>query len=301
MVDTERIAALLDGRLDERQRAEVLAELASSEEAFEAFVDAAAVAPELTLRGSQAGVGEQRPRRHRNGWRGPRGRWLALAAVLAGIAIAPWSWSKLGRPDARSSEQFAVLLADAGTGLPKGWEGQPWSTMRGSSDGLAPHARAIRLGARLVDLELAARAGDRPTTGATATDIAVLAEGLPAGGVVGALHRDIARRAGEPASRLAPASLAAGRVAAARLAGEDLVTLGVWLEAARIAAARRNADFFRGEHGRALLARSASDVGWGEPARQALERVGAAMPAGRAPEWGALEQALTDALRVLGS
>ena len=299
-LDAERIAALLDGRLDERQRAEVMAQLASSEEAFDAFVDAAAVTPQLTLRGSRPGAGRRWLRGRTDGWRGPGRRWLALAAVLAGIAIAPWSWSRLWRPAADPGEQLAVLLADAGSGLPRGWEGQPWSTMRGSSDGLAPRARAIRLGARLVDLELAARAGDRVTTGVTATDIAVLAEGLPAGGVVGALHRNIARRAGEPASQLTPA-LADGRVAAARLAGEDLVRLGVWLEAARIAAARRNADFFRADHGRALLDVSTSDVGLGEPARQALDRVDAAMPASGAPEWGTLERALTDALRVLGS
>jgi hypothetical protein len=90
-------------------------------------------------------------------------------------------------------------------------------------------------------------------------------------------------------------------VTAAKLAGEDLVTLGVWLEAARIAAARRNADFFRADHGSALLARSAADVRLGEPARQALERVGAAMPTHGAPEWATLERALTDALRELGS
>ena len=300
MPDAERIAALLDGRLDERQRAEVLAQLASSEEAFDAFVDAAAVAPELMPRGSQASVSGPRLRGRTNGWRRPGGRWLALAAVLAGMAVIPWSWARMGRADAGSGEQFAVLLADAGTGLPKGWDGEPWSTMRGSSDGLAPRARAIRLGARLVDLELAARAGDRLTTGVTATDVAVLAEGLPAGGVVGAAHRDIARRAGEPATRLGPA-LAAGRVAAAKLAGEDLVALGAWLEAARIAAARRNADYFRASHGRALLARGASDVGLGDHARQALRRVDAVVPTDGVPEWDALERALTDALRVLGS
>ena len=300
MLDAERIAAMLDGRLDERQRAEVMAQLASSEEAFDAFVDAAAVTPELTLQGSRASVRGARPRGRTIGWRRPGGRWLALAAVLAGIAVLPWSWSRLRPADADSGEQLAVVLADAGAGLPTGWDGQPWSTLRGSSDGLARQARAVRLGARLVDLELAARAGDHAMTGAIAIDVATLAEGLPAGGVVGAVHRDIARRAGEPASRLAP-TIAHGRVAAAKLAGEELVTLGAWLEAARIAAARRNADFFRADHGRALLARSASDAGLGEPARQALHQVSEAVPAGGEPEWGALEGALTNALRVLGS
>ncbi|HEX8673973.1 MAG TPA: hypothetical protein VF710_18895, partial [Longimicrobium sp.] len=47
MKNAERLAALLDGRLDALQRNELLTELAASEDDFDAYADAVAIAAEL--------------------------------------------------------------------------------------------------------------------------------------------------------------------------------------------------------------------------------------------------------------
>src|SRR5215208_5211320 len=48
-IDPERLAALLDGRLDERARSEILAQLAASEADLEVMADAAAVMREMEM------------------------------------------------------------------------------------------------------------------------------------------------------------------------------------------------------------------------------------------------------------
>lgn len=261
MNDPERLAALLDGRLKGREREEAIARLAASDEDFEAYADALAISAELNAE-EEEGVTPIAPRR-----RAPARRWLAMAAVLAAVALAPWLWTRFAaRTDAA---RFAAQI-EAG-GLPAGWDASPWGATRGAGDALSPEARAARLGARLVDLELAVRARG-PEAAALASETAMLLEGIPASGPTATIYREIARRAGEPPEQLEPL-LEQGRDMVPLLAGEERVELGAWTEAARIAAARRDRDFFESSQ----LERIAGTAGLEPPARAALERIRAAL------------------------
>lgn len=295
-VDPERLAALLDGRLDERERAEVLARLAASEEDFEAYVDAIAVTRELEAGDEAEGVTPLRPP-GRRWWQRPGGHWLAIAAVLAGIALAPWLWTRASGPDLRDPGRYVALLEAEGAGLPAGWDRTPWAVTRGPGDPLTPEARAVRLGVRLTELELAARAGD-PAAAALAGEIVALLEEVRGAGPVAAIYGEVRRRAGEPAETLKPL-LEQGRKAVAQVAGEEMVALGAWAEAARVAAARRDAEFFRSRESREMLGRAGGLPGVGEPARAAVGRIRAALEGGGAMDWNAVEQGATELLRVL--
>lgn len=290
-IDPERLAALLEGRLDEKQREEVLARLASSDEDFEAYVDALAVTRELEAEDEAAGVTPLRPK--------PRGRWLALAAVLSGLALAPWLWTRANAPGADDPGRFVAMLAAEDAGLPEEWNGRPWSVTRGPGDPRTEEAGAVRLGARLVDLELAVRTRD-PRTEPLALEVVALLEGFPAGPAVAGVYREVAGRAGGPPGELEPL-LEEGRAAAGKVAGEEHVEVGAWAEAARIAAARRDAEFFRARGSREALERAAALPSLTEPARGTLERVRAAIHADGGPEWSALERELGGLLRVLGA
>jgi hypothetical protein len=298
-IDPQVLAALLEGRLPARERVAVMARLAASEPALEAYIDAVAVMSEL-----QPGpmIGDRGPARSApdaKRWRLPPKRWLAIAAVLAGVALAPWLTTR-SRPSGRADPGGIVAQLQVPTGgLPAGWDGRPWSSVRGAEQPLTPRARAIRLGARLVDLELAVAVRD-PAAANLAGDIAALLEALPAAGPVTAMYRDIARDDSASSQDLEPLLAQAG-TAAARLAGADPTRLGAWAEAARIAAARRDAGFFRAEQTRAALEQASNLLDPAEPARAAVQRLRAALAPERAPDWSALERDLTELLRGLAS
>lgn len=284
VIDPERLAALLDGRLSRNERSDLLSRLAASEPTLEAYADAAAI------------VNELQPTRRR--WLPPT-RWIAIAAVLAGVALAPWLWMHV-RPAHRDDPgRFVALLASRTGGLPAGWDANPWGSVRGPDQPLTAGARAARLGARLVDLELAVLSRDTSAAGAAA-GVGALLEGVPAAGPVSAMYRDIGARAGAPPSDLTPLLTQAGN-AAASLAGRDLVLLGAWAEAGRLAAAAHDSAFFEAHQSRAMLAGASTLPGVAEPARAAVGRLQASLAAEHAPEWGALGSDLTELLRALGS
>lgn len=286
MTDAERLAALLDGRLGATEREAAIARLAASDEEVEAYADAAAVLRELEE--EDAGVTPLRaPSR-----RAPARRWLALAAVLACVALAPWLWTRAAA-DRTDPARFAAELS----GLPAGWDASPWGATRGAGDPLTPQARAVRLGARLVELELAVRGRD-PAVRPLAAETAALLDGIPAAGPAAALYRELARRAGEEPARLEPL-LEQGRGVVPRLAGEEPVELGAWTEAARIAAAGGAGDFFASRATRSRMERMARDPSLPPAARSTMERVGTAV-ASPAPEWPAVERELAGVLRSLG-
>jgi hypothetical protein len=284
VIDPEQLAALLDGRLSSAARRELLSRLAGSDQTLEAYADAAAVLNEL------------RPGRPR--WLAPT-RWIAIAAMLAGVALAPWLWTRARSGDRDDPGRFVALLASPTGGLPAGWNANPWGSVRGADEPLTPGARAARLGGRLVDLELAVQRRDT-SAAAVAADIGALLETIPAAGPVGAMYRDVGRRAGAGPQELKPLLARAGS-AAANLAGPDLVQLGAWAEAARIAAAAQDAGFFRARQSRATLARAAMLAGLTEPARAAIGRLQPALAAEGTPDWSALGRDLTELLRALGS
>jgi len=313
MKNAERLAALLDGRLDAHRRDELLAELAASEDDFDAYADAVAItaelegaAPEVTPLHAAPEVTpipvapevaptdatpevtpiHAAPSRRR----GLQPRWLALAAVLAGVALAPWLWTRF----AADRGSLVAVEADA---LPAGWDASPWGTTRGAGDGLTDDARAVRLGVRLVDLELAVRGRD-PATAQLATETALLLEGLSAAAPAGLYHQ-IARRAGEPAERLEPL-LREGRRLVPQMAGEERVKLGAWIESARIAAATRDQRFFASRANRSQLKRMAEDATLPPSARSTAARLRIVVETASAQDWSLLERELAGLLRSLG-
>ena len=296
MKNAERLAALLDGRLDARRRDELVAELAASEDDFDAYADAVAITAELE--GAIPGAApvhaapEVTPihaapsRRHRLA-----PRWLALAALLAGVALAPWLWTRF----AADRGGLVAVRADA---LPSGWDASPWGTTRGASDPLTPQARAVRLGARLVDVELAVRGRD-PAASQLATETAMLLEGIPGAAPAAALYRQVAQRAGGPPQRLQPL-LEQGREVVPRMAGEKWVKLGAWVESARIAAAIRDRDFFASPATRSQLERMARDPSLDPAARSAVQRTRAATDSPGTADWGSIQREAATLLRLLG-
>lgn len=287
MTNAERLAALLDGRLDPQRRDELLGELAASEDDFDAYADAVAITAELEGATPEVTPIHAAPSRRR----GLAPRWLALAAVLAGIALAPWLWTRF------AADRGDLVAVEAGA-LPPGWDASPWGTTRGAGDPLTPEARAVRLGVRVVDVELAVRGLD-PATAQLATETAMLLEGIPGAAPAASIYREVSRRAGEPAEALEPL-LRDGREVVPQLAGEERVRLGAWIESARIAAATRDRGFFASRATRSQLERMARDPSLPPAARSAAARIQAEVGSGAGVDWAVMDRDLALVLRVLG-
>lgn len=300
-IDAEKLAALMDGRLDERERTELLARLAASDEAVEVHADAAAALSEVEA-GEAKVLPLVPPARRAERWRIPARRWLAAAAILAGVAVVgPLLRTLLRSPDRADAGRFVRLLAAHGAGLPDQWDGSPWTTVRGGGAGepLTPTARAARVGARVVDLEIAVWSRDTAAP-RLASEVAALLDGVPAGSPVATMYRVLAQRAGGAPEELKPL-LERARVAASELTGADVFQLAAWAEAGRVAAARRNAEVFRTRESRSMLERASGLPSLPEAARAGVRRVRSDLPPEGPPEWSALERDLTELLRVLGS
>ncbi|HYR11838.1 MAG TPA: hypothetical protein VEQ60_28900, partial [Longimicrobium sp.] len=76
---------------------------------------------------------------------------------------------------------------------------------------------------------------------------------------------------------------------------------GAWAEASRLAAARRDADFFRSRASRRALERAAADPALPAAARAAVERIRASVAASPALDWVLLEREATRILASAGS
>ena len=218
---------------------------------------------------------------------------LAAAAVVAGIVVAP-ALSKLRGSDGDPGA-FASIGTFAAAGPPAQWDRTPWSPTRSGGDEQLPSAvRAVRLGAAITDAEVAARTSD-PSLPEVAGDVQRLLAPIAAAGAVSRYYDDIA--AGGVSGPAAEDRLRDGRRAIVRLPDAESVRDGAWLEAARMAAARRDADFFATGDSRDRARRIASAAAVPAAAQGALSRIAR----GDAPgDWAALDASLTEALRALG-
>jgi hypothetical protein len=281
--EDERLGALLDRRLGEPERAELLARVAASEDDVLVLAEAAAVLREIEeeTAGADPGGADVVPLRPPDRPGLPRGGWLALAALLAGVTLTTLLWP---RPDeAPAPRQAVALLSDRGAGFPAEWDDNPWSSTRGLGDPLRREALAARIGARLVDLEVAVRADDAGRKGDFAAELAALLDEVPAAGDSGDLARSVGARRGEEALALLEQVQQAAVVA-----GAEDVARGAWAEAARLAAARGDAVFFRAAATRRLLARAAGDGSLQSAAREAAARILGVLDADDPPDWEAL-------------
>jgi hypothetical protein len=303
--DDERLAAFLDGRMDARRREEMLAHLARSGEDRAVLAGTAAILRQLEEAGAArpgqaehaaaAGgepadaavpegvialdthrAGQPEPDHLARRTRAPALRWMALAAVLAGVALVTGRALRPGPSVGDEPVRLAARLEHGAEGLPAGWtERRPWVSPRGDDAGDAPSspgersARSARAGALLVDLSVAVRARDAGATRVLAAQIASRFD--LRGGREGALRR-IADGAGASPERLRPLVAEATERIAKRLDADARETLD---RAARLTAADPPA-----------LA-----------AVQQVRRLLAADP----PQWGALAPAIDALARELAS
>lgn len=300
--DDERLSALLDGRVSGPEREELLAHLAASDEDYEVFNDAAEMLAALEEEDAHAMAADDpakvipidRPRRP---WR-PPARWMALAAVLAGL-VAISALALRGRtPAGGDPVQLAAAVHATGHQLPANWTAErDWSSPSRGGPSRERQARAAQAGAMMLRLAVAVRARDTAATRDLAQQISRRFEP----GVGGATPlRQIADRPGaapEVLERLLERSTR-------RLAGDlhgDYLHLGAWTQAALQAASTQNDPFFRDHSSQDMLRRAQRLTRGDAAAHAAVARVRAAIPAPGTPRWGALETALTTLLREIAS
>lgn len=228
-------------------------------------------------------------------------RWLALAAMLAGVLLVPLALSRTGGRGAGSAD-FAVLLVNQNAGLPAGWTDQyPWTRTRGGAGAVIEDALAARLGAWNTDLALAidARQADETEVLAGRIEEALGSPQLGGASLAAAPYREIASGAGGEPATLAPL-LAQGRELIASFVAGDAFALGAWAEASRIAVQQRDAAFFRARESRRMLERAAKLGSLDESTRNSIEALRAASRADAEPDWVALESHTEQLLVRLG-
>ncbi|HEX8452425.1 MAG TPA: hypothetical protein VF647_10030 [Longimicrobium sp.] len=312
----KRVAAFLDGRMDARSREDMLVHLAGSDEDREVAVGAAAILRQLEEEDAAAAASVEEPDSRETAVipldtrraeparelrrRAPVLQWLAAAAVLAGIAL--FSGRALQDRAAGEPVRIAARLEHGAEGLPAGWtERRPWTSARGDDPGraLTPGARrasSARAGAMLVDLSVAVQARDAAATRVLAAQLAARFD--PQGGRAGA-PRKITDSAGGSPERLRPLIGEATKRIEDRL-DRDVLRLGAWTEAAGLAAARRDAAFFRDRSTRRILDRAGRLTQADPSADAALKQVRLHLSADP-PRWEALAPALDALARELAT
>jgi len=340
-IDDVRLAALLDGRLHADERDELLSRLSESDDDYLVFADAAAIlrerepasanvpvlqpvgadddhpsaidapdispvpdispAPEPGAERAEAEVPVERnrdviPLRPRR--RFPLAAWGAIAAVLVGVALIP-VLRKRGDP-------YDPARLAAGMTAPRDsfWTAAAFFVTRGDSDHPPPiedRAATARLGALLVDLELAAQAGDTAATHDAARSAQNVIKRMAGGsGYLDQPFRDIADHVGEAPARMVP-RVEEARKATREAVDGDYFAAGAWSEAARLAAKAQDAEFFRTPASRDAVKKILALQDLPETPRGYAEAVRAALSAGGTPDWTALQRQLEDLVKSLGS
>lgn len=294
--DDERLAALLEGRLEGPERDELLAYLAAADEDFHVFAKTAAALREMEeeepAQAADAGVRADPPPRpevvppsvREPAARWPRRRaprWIAIPAVLVGLVVlGTLVWR--GQASAPGPLQVAALVDPPRGGFPDQWEWERLETRgTGSATALTP-ADAAWAGVLLVDLAVAIQAGD-------SADIYRFATELDDIGLGGEALKEIVARAGAPAASLQPLLERATERLEDLFESDDHLRLGAWTEAARFAADGRNESFFRSRDTRRMLRRAGRLADTDASAQAALRDVRAATEADGAPDWESLK------------
>lgn len=236
---------------------------------------------------------------------------LVIVALVVRLAATP------AHPSVRIADgDFSKYLDAYDTRPPTDVE--PAWTPRPSPD-IDESARAVRIGARIIDVEVASVAqgmwmtpayqGDRtaqeqarraaPVVAAYAGELSALLADAPDQDYAAALFSRVMTQA-QLVATPAWSEVRVGRQEAISF-HPDFIALGNWLEAARIAAARGNRGFFDMPASRAEAANLTAIAVPSERSRDALARVQRLMPDGRAGNLVVLERALTNALRALAN
>ena len=178
--DFEELAAFIDGRLSGERKARMEQRLLFDEDLYEVFLEtvrfreqdggAASVTPHPRAFAA-TDAADKRPRFRR--WWGPAAA-LAAAAVVAFVVVLPRG--------ERSAADWASLLPPGSPAATygEGWDDAPWSRTRSEADcqRYGEERCAFRLGAEVLELEVALRAGDAGAAARQATRISDWASGL---------------------------------------------------------------------------------------------------------------------------
>lgn len=250
----------------------------------------------------------------------PYRAWLVAGAMMGATALlalmAEVRSNRLSAAGARPAGDYASYLGkDVGTGLPVALN--PGFAIAVDGPGTSSRARAVRLGARIVDLEVVARARNEASgaayyhqdpialaTVAYNSDLVVeLADSL-----VSTLR---AVGGSENAERLYAYVAYDGRRGATvggelEMARRDLrsveprfVALGNWIEAARIAALRGDREFFASWPSTTMAVQAPTIAGIPADARSALTDARTLLSAGLPTDSLAVMRTLTRALVAL--
>lgn len=264
--ELELMAAFIDGRLSGEDRARAMKLLANSDEALEIVAS--------TLRDQQAipdvkVVPIKRARR----WR----QWKTMVPLAAAAGLAIVAVPKLTGRGAQAdlAKAYAMELTQDprfASGLRSGWD-QRWAATRGGAvtgeaagtrqAGSATESRlAFRLGARLVDLQIALQRGDTALSERFANEIIETLKGVAFSELVGTSYAELkSRLATESRDQLV------GRASVAERELRDLLgssllagfAFGEWAAGAELAAQTHDASFFE-SHGASSI-RSAIPTG----------------------------------------
>jgi hypothetical protein len=245
--------------------------------------------------------------------------WLSILVSITAVLLAAASVTYVQRPIDMSGAvaigDYATLLFDPdGVGLP--FDLAPaWTASDSSTTSISGNARAARIGARLIDLEIAARARNAHGSAAYYDQDPWAIAFVQANAAL------VASYAGELASNLdhvsqgdyaaylfrytesegkRVATISSGVITMARrrtlFYRPRFIALGNWLEAARVAALRGDRTFLARPECLAEATKAPTISGLSPAGRIALERVRALMPTDSTTDLDALERALTDAL-----
>jgi hypothetical protein len=247
--DLEEMAAFVDGKLTGEERTEMVRHLDSCATCYEVFVEASKFRAESERAGTLADFPSPPPRGRGSLFPGRLG-WAAAAALLAVVAFrGPVTDLLSGRGLLTAELRVQRLAGHVG---PSNDAFRPgWSYSRGGANGvyalgLSPSVRSVRLGVRLVDLEVALRAGDSNAAVLLLPEVEDLVGSFERAELLEIGYYELERQlgAGVPAESLRDdsASLAA---LTAHVALSEYFALGKWAEASRLAAGAGTTRFFR--------------------------------------------------------
>ena len=325
-IDPERMAALLDGRLEAQARDQLLAELANSEDGLGTLSDTAALlrnlelaeaspdvvpAPDhaenvaqpaavdvvaqkpLTLL-SSTGDSHDATKQRRQRTSSPRS-WAIAAALVGIVGIGLWYRSTAATGRLNYPADMIALL-----NTPEGVHPAPvaWSTTRGPADRLSASARGVRFGARATEIEIAARSRDASTVARLAAEMATLLNGAKGSGLAVQLYEQIATTS-QPVQ---VDQLRERWDTAITLLDRESALLGAWLVTAREAVAQRDGGFFQKPGSRDVI----RSLGARIPSAPSVERQAVgdleSLAQGATPSsWDALDRALTTLLNALAN
>lgn len=242
-IDPNRLAALLEGRLQGADRERLLEELAETPEVLAAYSDAAAVvggigggAASVSVTGAQSSSSQvvtsidSAP--------SVRRRWMAptfAAAALVVLAVGVASYRRAGGLGA-SGSGLPMSLLESGTMLPAGFDRATWSTTRGNMSEMSREKRAARVGTRFAELLMLPQGDVRRDT--LARELGVLLGGVDNGEIMAKQVTRIALATrDEPEYEEMVDGLA--RAITGALPPRDFA-VAAWIEWARVAVDRRD-------------------------------------------------------------